>query len=55
MLLCPARVLVLLAVLGRIGFPAFRRFAFLDPLIVLARIVLLERRHDRRINDLPRP
>jgi hypothetical protein len=29
MLLCPARVFVLLAVLGRLGFPVFRRFAFL--------------------------
>src|ERR1700682_705738 len=28
-LLRPARVLVLLAVLGRLGFPVFRRFAFL--------------------------
>src|ERR1700730_13099376 len=31
------RVLVLLAVLGRLGFPVFRRFAFLDRLVVLAR------------------
>jgi 1-deoxyxylulose-5-phosphate synthase len=41
MLLRPARVLVLLAVLGRLGFPVFRRFAFLDRLVVLARIVTL--------------
>jgi hypothetical protein len=51
----PARVLVLLAVLGRLGFPVFRHFAFLDRLVVLARIVLLGRRHDRRIDDLPAP
>jgi hypothetical protein len=38
MLLRPARVLVLLVVFGRLGFPVFRRFAFLDR---LARIVLL--------------
>src|ERR1700730_3382620 len=37
----PARVLVLLAVLGGLGFPVFRRFAFLDRLVLLARIVLL--------------
>ena len=41
MLLRPARVLVLLAVLGGLGFPVFRRFAFLDRLVLLARIVLL--------------
>src|SRR3981081_3463526 len=40
---------------GRLGFPVFRRFAFLDRLVVLARIVLLGRRHDRRIDDLPAP
>ena len=55
MLLRPARVLVLLAVLGRLGFPIFRRFAFLDRLVVLARIVLLGCRHDRRVDDLPAP
>src|ERR1700704_4252386 len=43
MLLRPARVLVLLAVLGGLGFPVFRRFAFLDRLVLLARIVLLGR------------
>src|SRR6266480_2248574 len=43
MLLRPARVLVLLAVLGALGFPVFRRFAFLDRLVLLARIVLLGR------------
>src|SRR5205823_14066659 len=55
MLLRPARVLVLLAIFGRLGFPVFRRFAFLERLVVLARIVLLGRRHDRRIDDLPAP
>src|SRR6266576_445412 len=35
MLLRPARVLVLLAVLGGLGFPVFRRFAFLDRLVLL--------------------
>src|SRR3977135_706110 len=55
MLLRPARVLVLLAVLGRLGFPVFRRFAFLDRLVVLARIVLLRRRYDRRLDELPAP
>ena len=43
MLLRPARVLVLLAVLSGLGFPVFRRFAFLDRLVLLARIVLLGR------------
>src|SRR6202043_3908106 len=33
MLLRPARVLVLLVVFGRLGFPVFRRFAFLDRLL----------------------
>src|SRR3984893_17762352 len=37
MLLRPARVLVLLAVLGRLGFPVFRHLACLDRLVVLAR------------------
>jgi hypothetical protein len=37
------------------GFPVFRRFAFLDRLVILARIVLLWRRHDRCIDDLPAP
>src|SRR5271165_2977919 len=55
MLLGPARVLVLLAVLGRLGFPIFRRLAFLDRLVLLARVVLLGRRHDRRVDDLPTP
>src|ERR1700730_14097735 len=56
MLLRPASVLVLLAVLGRLGFPVFRRFAFLDRLVVLARtegpgyrIVLLGRHRANQI------
>src|SRR6202035_5823581 len=62
MLLRPARVLVLLAVLGRLGFPVFRHLAVLDRLVLLARtegpgyrIVLLGRRYDRSIDDLPAP
>ena len=41
MVLRPARVLVLLAVFGRLGFPVFRRCAFLDRLVVLARTKVL--------------
>ena len=51
-LLRPARVLVLLAVLGRVRFPVFRRLAFLDRLVLLARVMLFGRRHDRRVDDL---
>src|SRR3984893_11630228 len=62
MLLRPARVLVLLAVLGRLGFPVFRHLAVLDRLVLLARtegagyrMVLLCGRYDRSIDDLPAP
>ena len=34
---------------------SFQRFAFFDRLVVLVRIVLLGRRHNRRIDHLPAP
>jgi hypothetical protein len=51
-LLRPARVLVLLAVLGRVRFPVFRRLAVLDRFVLFARVMLFGRRHDRCIDDL---
>src|SRR4030088_2823979 len=51
-LLRPARVLVLLGILGRPLLPSFRRLAGLDRLVLLLRVALLGHRHDRGVDDL---
>ena len=53
MLLRPACILVLLLVLCRIFLPAFRRFASLDGIVLVAVVALLGHRDNRRINHLP--
>ena len=45
----PARVLVLLAVPGGLLVPSRRRLAGFDCLVVIARVALPRRRHNRRI------
>src|SRR5215471_4704194 len=51
-LLCPARVLVLLGILGGLFLPSLRRLAGLDRLVLLLRVALLGHRHNRGVNDL---
>src|SRR5436190_9507362 len=48
----PARVLVLLGILGRLLLPSLRRLAGLDRLVLLLRVALLGHRHNRGVNDL---
>src|SRR5215813_13336721 len=48
----PARVLVLLGILGGLLLPSLRRLAGLDRLVLLLRVVLLGHRHNRGVNDL---
>src|SRR5262245_39520988 len=51
-LLRPARVLVLLGILGVLLLPSLRRLAGLDRLVLLLRVALLGHRHNRGVNDL---
>src|SRR5438128_5957229 len=51
-LLRPARVLVLLGILGGLLLPSLRRLAGLDRLVLLLRVALLGHRHNRGVNDL---
>src|SRR3981189_3310249 len=51
-LLRPARVLVLLGILGGLLFPSLRHLAGLDRLVLLLRVALLGHRHNRGGNDL---
>src|SRR3981189_2021785 len=51
-LLRPARVLVLLGILGGLLFPSLRHLAGLDRLVLLLRVALLGHRHNRGVNDL---
>src|SRR5438309_4102742 len=51
-LLRPARVLVLLSILGGLLLPSFRRLAGLDRRVLLLRVALLGHRHNRGVNDL---
>src|SRR5262245_41676161 len=51
-LLCPARILVLLSVLRRLLLPILSRLATLDRLVLLARVALSGHRHDAGIDDL---
>src|SRR5258707_4309080 len=51
-LLRPARVRVLLRILGRLLLPSLRRLAGLDRLVLLLRVALLGHRHNRGVNDL---
>src|SRR5262245_22146008 len=48
----PARVLVLLGILGGLLLPSLRRLAGLDRLVLLLRVALLGHRHNRGVNDL---
>src|SRR5207253_7262721 len=48
----PARVLVLLGILGGLLLPSLRRLAGLDRLILLLRVALPGHRHNRGVNDL---
>src|SRR5438876_7060731 len=51
-LLRPARVLVLLGILGGLLLPSLRRLAGLNRLVLLLRVALLGHRHNRGVNDL---
>src|SRR6266481_8028191 len=51
-LLRPARVRVLLRILGRLLLPSLRCLAGLDRLVLLLRVALLGHRHNRGVNDL---
>src|SRR5690348_5605319 len=51
-LLRPARVLVLLGILGGLLLPSLRRLAGLDRLVLLLRVALLGHRHNRGVNNL---
>src|SRR5262245_52494051 len=48
----PARVLVLLGILGGLLFPSLGRLAGLDRLVLLLGVALLGHRHNRGVNDL---
>src|SRR6516165_95273 len=48
----PARVLVLLGILGGLLFPSLGRLAGLDCLVLLLGVALLGHRHNRGVNDL---
>src|ERR1700674_4884098 len=54
-LLGPARILVLLGVLGRFLLPLLRRLSGLDAIVLVLRVALLGRRHDGRVDDLAAP
>src|SRR6266550_1106982 len=51
-LLRPARVLVLLGILGGLLLPSLRRLAGLDRLVLLLRVALPGHRHKRGVNNL---
>src|SRR5881392_2355518 len=51
-LLRPARVLVLLCILGRLLLPSLRRLAGPDRLVLLLRVALPGHRHNRGVNNL---
>src|SRR5262249_37734127 len=51
-LLRPARVLVLLGILGGLLLPSLRRLAGLDRLVLLLRVALPGHRHNRGVNNL---
>jgi hypothetical protein len=48
----PARVLVILGILGGMLLPSLRRLAGLDRLVLLLGVALLGHRHNRGVNDL---